>query len=449
MTSVSLVARYPQVVFAQGQIGGAGASADYAVADLDGGNAHPLMCLDTIATPTPNGIASLAAYAGRSYDFWEAPSGQPSRFAAFSLDVSADAYFTHLWVGTTDRNCNSPPTDLTTAGFGPGPPFGVEPHFRADGQRFVVYDSDWNIVTYPTDGGTTGTVVASYSAGQGTSQPFDASFDPVSYPRPAEPPRVEWTPTGVAWARASAGGWEIVTAPDPPEDAGALPTQYMHCAGVPPRQIAMLKDGTVIAGFRPTPGSGEDIYLLKPDLMQDCVVEQRYTTSPDASTSTATDFAVSPDGKWLAFLALDPTMQDASSWAMPEGGLYPGGYVYVVAITAQEGGAPQPQQVSSEPAMYGPRWIGGGTRLVFTRLDDPTTSEAPATSVVVVTPDGGGEQVVASGDGKSTFVSTSGSGSCSVGGIPGADVAPLSGTVAGGAVPIAAIALAARRRRRS
>jgi hypothetical protein len=446
--NVSIVARYPKVIFAEGQVGGTGSRADYAVADIDGGNAHALMCPDTTTTTTPNGIATLAAYAGRSYDFWEAPSGQSSRFAAFTLDDSAEAYFTHLWTGTVDSSCSSPPVDLGSAAFGPGPPFGLEPHFRADGARFVVYDNQWNIVTYGTDGGTEGTVVASYSAGQSTSQPFDASFDPVAYARPAEPPRVEWTATGLAWARAAAAGWEIVTAPDSPEDAGFVPTQYMRCPGVPPRQIAMLKDGTVIAGFRRAPDSGEDIYLLKPNVSQDCVVEQQYTSSPDAGTSAATDFAVSPDGKWLAFLALDPTTQDAAPWATPMGGLYPGGYVYVVSIgVSPDGGTPQPQQVSSEPAMYGPRWIGGGTTLVFTRLDDPGTGVAPATSVVVVSPDGGGEQVVASGDGKSTFVSTSGSGSCSLGSVRDPVPEPLGAAAACGVFAIVAAAGVARRRR--
>jgi hypothetical protein len=447
--SVSLVARYPQVIFAEGQFQSGMSAADYAVADIDGGNAHALMCADTAVTSTPDGLASFAAYAGRAYDFWEAPSGKPSRFAAFTLDDSDGAYFTHLWTGTSADNCNSPPSDLGTAGFGPGPPLGLEPHFRADGERFVVYDNQWNIVTYPSDGGAEGTVVASYSAGQSSTQPFDASFDPVAYARPAEPPRVEWTATGLAWARASAAGWEIVTAPDTPEDAGFVPTLYMRCAGVPPRQIAMLNDGTVIAAFRQTPGSGEDIYLLKPNISQDCVVEQRYTSSPDAGTSAATDFAVSPDGKWLAFVALDPTTQDAAPWAIPMGGLYPGGYVYVVSIgVPADGGTPQPQQVSSEPAMYGPRWIGGGTRLVFTRLDDPGTGGAPATSVVVVSPDGGGEQVIASGDGKSTFVSTSGSGGCSVGDVRAPDAEWMRGAVASGILAIVAAARVARRRRR-
>jgi hypothetical protein len=449
---VSPMARYPKVVFAEGRVTSTAAWADYVVADVDGNNAHSLVCQDMPATIPPNQIATLGAYAGRAYDFWEAPSGQTSLFAAFTLDNSADAYSTHLWVGPLDSSCQAHPAhDLGNAGFGPGPPFGLEPHFSPDGARVVVYDNAWNIVTYATDGGTEGTVVASYAAGQSAPQPFDASFDPVAYPRPAEPPRVEWTPRGLAWARASATGWEIVTAPDTSEDGGFVPTQYMHCAGVPPRQIAMLKDGTVIASFRQTPGSGEDIYLLKPALSMDCVVEQRYTSSPnaDAGTSTATDFAVSPDGKWLAFLALDPTTQDAAPWAIPQGGLYPGGTVSIVAIGVPDGGAPQPQQVSSEPAMYGPRWIGGGTRLAFTRLDDPGTDGAPATSVVVVSPDGGGEQVVASGDGKSTFVSTSGSGGCSVGGVRRTHPGPLQGAVAGGVLAIVAATRVARRRRRA
>jgi hypothetical protein len=406
----TLTARSPRVIFAQGQVTDAGAWAAYTVADLDGGNAHGLLCPDTLVTAVPDQIATLAAYAGRAYDFWEAPSGQPSKYAAFTVDQSADAFSTHLWVGTTESSCSLLPSDLTSVGFGPGPPFGAGPHFNADGSRFVVYDAQWNIVTYSADGAKPGNLVASYSAGQSGPPDFDASLDPLPYGGPAEPPRVEWTTTGLAWARATPTGWEIATALDMP---GSPVSSYMQCSGVTPRQIAMLRDGTVIAGYRQTPGSGEDIYLLKPNSSQACVVEQKYTSSSDAGTSTATDFAVSPDGKWLAYLALDPTVQDAAPWKLPPDGLYPGGYVYVVAIASPEAGTPQPQRVSTDPALYGPRWIGGGTRLVFTRLDG-TTGTAPATSVVVVSPDGGGETVVARGDGVNSFVSTSGSGSCSV-----------------------------------
>jgi hypothetical protein len=208
----------------------------------------------------------------------------------------------------------------------------------------------------------------------------------------------------------------------------------------------MLRDGTIVAGFRQTTGSGEDIYLLKPDPSQQCVVEQRYT-GPSAGNATATDFAVSPDEKWLAYVALDPVTQDAAPWANPQGGLYPGGYVYVVPIVVADGGTPLAQQVSSEPAMYGPRWIGGGTMLVFTRLDDPGVDGAPATSVVVVSPDGGGEQVVASGDGKSAFVSTSGSSGCSVCGTKASGEEPPRGAMLSGIVAVVAVTRASRRRR--
>jgi hypothetical protein len=436
--SATLTARSPQVVFAQGQVTDAGAWAVYTVADLDGGNAHGLLCPDTFVSAVPNQIATLAAYAGRAYDFWEAPSGHPSRYAAFTVDETADAFSTHLWVGTTETSCNLLPTDLTANGFGPGPPYGAEPHFSPDGSRFVVYDAQWNVVTYPSDGSMGGTVVASYSAGQSGPPPFDASLDPLPYDRPATPPRVEWTATGLAWARSTAAGWEIATALDMP---GSPVSSYMHCAGVTPRQIAMLRDGTVIAGYRQMPGSGEDIYLLKPNSSQTCIIEQKYTSSSDAGAATATDFAVSPDGQWLAYLALDPTVQDASPWSRSPADMYPGGYVYLVPIAPPDGATPQPQRVSSEPAMYGPRWIGGGTRLVFTRLDG-TGGVAPATSVVVESPDGGGETVIARGDGVQSFVSTSGSAGCSASGRPRPEESGVAALCA-----LAAVGSAAARRR--
>jgi hypothetical protein len=302
-----------------------------------------------------------------------------------------------------------------------------------------VYDAQWNVVTYPSDGSKGGTIVASYSSGQSGPPAFDASFDPLSYDRPPTPPRVEWTATGLAWARSTATGWEIATALDMPSSPV---TSYMHCAGVTPRQIAMLRNGTVIAGYRQMPGSSEDIYLLKPNSSQTCIIEQQYTTSSDAGASTATDFAVSPDGQWLAYLALDPTVQDASPWSLPPNGLYPGGYVYLVPIAPPDGGTPQPQRISNEPAMYGPRWIGGGTRLVFTRIDG-TGGTAPATSVVVLSPDGGGETVVAKGDGVQSFVSTSGSAGCSASGASRSDGNGLAALAALAAIGVTA---AARRR---
>jgi len=401
----------PLVLFAQGTAGDGGkGSASYAVTDFDGGS-HAVLCPDVISNSSVP-IAAFAAYAGRAYDFWEAPPGQPLKFAAFTLDAVPDAgLFAHLWSGTSASTCNAGAVDYATSGFGPGRPWGSEPHFSPDGSRFVVFDRDWNIVTFsadPADGGGGSThVVAPYPV---PYKQAPAYFDPVAAGPdagyPFEPPRVAWTDNGLAWAEPTSSGWEIVKAADTP---GATPTRYMTCKGVTPREIAMLRDGTVIVSYRPTVESSENIHLLKPDAQQNCYHEQEYTNLLDSGTSVATDFAVSPDETQIAFLEMNATAPDASPWTSGSSTL-PGGYVYVVPVA---GGTPV--LVSSDPAIYGPRWIGGGSALVFTRLDGvaPTTGR-PATSVVVIGLDGGTERVVAQGDGVSSFVSTSGNAACGV-----------------------------------
>jgi MYXO-CTERM domain-containing protein len=427
-TLVTVTATLPRVLFAQGTIGG-GAQATYVVADLDGGNAQAVMCPDT-ENHVPNEIASYAAYAARAYDFWEAPAGTPSKYAAFTLDYSG-GYSTHLFAGTTASSCDgSAPKDLGASGFGPGQPFGVQPHFSPDGTRFVVYDAQSNIVSYAADGSEHHTI-APYSS---TTPGFDPTgHDGVTH---AYPPRVEWLSSSqaVAWARSTASGWQIVEAND---TTNAQPTIIMNCTGVTPREIAMLADGSVIASYRAAPAAPENLYQLTVDSSQNCKVGHQYTNLAGASGSVATDFAVSPDGKTIAYLQLDTTTQDAAPWLMPPDASYPGGYVYTVPVS---GGTPK--QISSEPAIFGPRWIGGGTLLVFTRLDGTHDGGLPAASVVVVAPNGTGEQVVARGDGVTSFVSTSGSAACSA--TPGR-TAPV---IAGLASLMVGLAAALRRRRR-
>ncbi len=410
----------PEVFFASGVAGDGGAppSASYSLADTSGASVRSVLCpgaYDDAAAPMPQ----VAAYGGRAFDYWEGAAGQPSRFAAFTLDSAPDGGLTtHLWAGTSDATCGAPPVDLGTAAFGPGRPFGSEPHFNPSGTRFVVYDRQWRIVTYPADGAggaAAGQVIAVYPVpfGQARSALDSSGLDP-STGYVFEPPRVEWTDSGLAWAQPTASGWEIVTAPDSP-DAGT-PTTYMTCKGITPREIAMLDDGTVIASYRLTLQSSENLYHLKPNAQQSCSREQQYTALSDSPGATAADFAVSPDGTEVAFLQIDPGSQDASAW-MQGSSQFPGGYVYVVPVA---GGAPR--QISNDPALYGPRWIGSGTALAFTRLDSAAAGPSRlATSVVVIAPDGGGEQVIAQGDGVNTFVSTSGNAACSVGdeGAPG------------------------------
>jgi hypothetical protein len=419
----TVTAVVPQVLFAQGidpsqAAGGAGrASAQYTIADLDGGNAHPVVCPRFFGNAWSEAdLARLAPYAGRAFDYWEAPPGQPSKFAAFTVDYSMDAGFsTHLWAGTSASSCGAPPLDLGSAGFGPGRPYGSEPHFSPDGTRFVIFDTDWHIVTYSADEPLahiqSAHVVASYPV------PYDQAFsylDTIGYDPGSryiiEPPRATFTANGLAWAQPIAVGWEVVTAPDIPN---AVPTTYMTCPGVTPREIAMLSDGTLIVSYRQTPSSSENLYQLKPDAQRRCTQEHQYTALSDSGTSIATDFEVSPDGTSIAFLELDTSFDDASTWTQGGGAQLPGGYVTVVPVA---GGTPR--RVSSDLALYGPRWIGGGTALVFTRLDGvPSSTGLPATSVVVIAPDGGAGHVVARGDGVSTFVATSGNAACDCAGV--------------------------------
>jgi hypothetical protein len=246
--------------------------------------------------------------------------------------------------------------------------------------------------------------------------------------------------TSVAWARSnsSTGGWEIVTATD---QTNSTPSLYMSCPGVTPREIAILADGSVIASYRATATSGENIFQLAPPASPPtCQVKHQYTNVSDASSAIATDFDVSPSqtNPTLAFVQLDPTQQDASLWNLAPDNQYPGGYVYVVPVSLSM----PPSQVSPTPALFGPRWIGGGTLLVFTGLVATPDAQPPKTSVVVVAPNGMNQRVVATGDGVSTFVSTSGSAACAV----------VSGRVGPfGAALVALVAFAAllrgRRRR--
>jgi hypothetical protein len=408
--SATVIVSSPQVLYAQGVAGaradGGAGSLVYIVSDLDGGNAHPVLCPDVVTGASSQG-APFAVFSGRAYDFWEAPPSQISRFAAFTLESTDAGLTAHLWSGTASSTCMSPPVDLGTSRFGPGRPYGAEPNFRpSDGQRFVVYDKQWRIVTYASDGSGSSHVVADYSIPYSAASSF---LDPVGLEAGSgylfEPPRVVWTATGLAWAQPIQNGWEIVTAPD---QTNAPQSTYLTCSGIVPREIAILADGTVLASYRDSPGGSEDLWQLKPDAQRNCTHEQQYTHLSDAGASIATDFAVSPDGTQIAFLQIDPSTQDASPW-MQGSSQFPGGYVYVTPVT---GGAPK--QVSKDPALYGPRWIAGGTALVFTRLDGFSATGRAATSVVVLAPDGGGGHAIAQGDGVSTFVSTSGNAACSV-----------------------------------
>lgn len=457
--STKVFAVTPQIFFARGAVTDAGASAAYTVIDYDGGNAHPVVCPDTVVTSVPNEIATFAAYAGRAFDFWEAPAGQPSRLAGFMVDYTAGVgYSTHLYTTTSTTTCDGGGATALTGTFGPGTPYGSTPRFSPDGSRFAVYDKKWNIVTYPSTGTQPVNTVAQYplSFGQPGLDPTGAS-GLNGYVQ--EPPRVEWVGRqaadggqvySVAWAApmpigGGVIGWGIVTAADA---AFATPTTYMTCAGVLPRRFAILGDGSVVASYRQSTSGPEDLVHLNVNAGQ-CQVITNYTNLSNNAGAVATDFDISPDGKTIAYLAIDPTAQDASA-LMTGSSQLPGGHVFTVPVVGGSSSA-----VSVDLAVYGPRWIGAGGWLVYTRLDgvkgtQPVGSGGTlATSIVVKPFQGGGQSVVTTGDGVNTFASTSGSGACSAARGAGAgQSAWAAGAGLGGLIALAGIVRVRRRRLR-
>ena len=459
--TVTVYCGLPQAFYAQGT--GTQVNASYNVAALDGGGAHSVTCLDTAPTDPVNSgadIPAFASYAGRAYDFWEAPpldpmvedGGPGSHLAAFMVDyVAGSGYATHLYGASSVSTCDAGVTDYGATGFGYGKPYGSEPRFRPDGQRFAVFDANWNILTYAWGSTTAPNSVASYPI----QYPQASSLDPSvalgadggilqSYFQ--EPPHIEWMGTSVdggpttwqvAWAAPAGGtGWALVTAPD---QSHAQPTTYMTCPGLVPRQFAILSDGSVIASYRQTATGAEDLVHLKPPMNGSCNAITNYTNLSPQVASTATDFAISPDGQTIAFLRFDPQNDSSSNpWAL-NGAQLPGGYLYTVPVG---GGASDLTKLTPpEPAIYGPRWIGGGTQLLFTRLDGVSAAGNLKTSVVTVLPGGGTPAVVVQGDGVKTFVSTNGNAACGIG-----PTHPAGG--AAGLIGLVGLAGIARRRRR-
>jgi MYXO-CTERM domain-containing protein len=410
----------------------------YYAAGADGNKARAVTCPTTVSN------SEDPYHVGVAFDFWEPPAGQPYKFAAFYPVVGdGGTGQLQLVVGTSDSTCASPPAAV---GIFDQALAGLQPSFSADGSRVAFYDDAMNVVTIGSDG-TDKHAVTSYLASEpdGSAPIYDVGADSNS-----SPPRLQWTKSGsLAWARSTATGWQIVTAPD---QDGAPVTDYMDCLGVTPHQIAMLSDGTVIAAYRPDGAAGaENLFQLKLDPSKDCAVVHAYTalTVSDAGVAGfATDFSVSPDEKQIVYAAVDATSQSTDPWL---GGDYPGGYVYVVPV---DGSSP-PSQVTSDASLNGPRWISGGSAIAYTRIDsNPYTTQMrfgnlielinhpPTMSVRVVAASGGASRVIDYGDGTNVTVSTAGNGgSCSTG----------RGTPPGfaGLLSLAGVAYLARRRRRS
>lgn len=421
MTTVTAHAIAPTILYMFGSLIDAGPDASptftsaYYTSGSDGRQAHAVTCPVTGPTTASGGFLSVAPQIEQYFppddftDFWEAPPGQASRFAVsvINADQSGNAV---LFSGLEDASCASPPAEIAyDAGC-------EQPRFNADGSRLVFFGAnDTNIVTVNPDGSDL-RVVSNYSTGLDASPAYDTDNSGIT-----APPRPQWVGDRVAWVRqySSTPAWEIVEADDVD---GAMPQRYMACAGGTPREFQFLADGSVIVAYRTTASSGpENLYRLTPDSSQNCTIVQQYTDLGISALSQASDFAVSPDQTRIAYVQFDGVTDDSG---YPGQGL-PGGYGYVVNV---DGGTPV--RLSDDFLMFGPRWIGDGTRLVATRYDGLTDGGgivSAATSIVIRSPNPGPGVPLVSGDGYTTFAVSGSNGGCSASPEPLAPAGALLG----------------------
>jgi hypothetical protein len=425
--TATLHATAASVLFARTVFSPSGGDVAVETAGHDGSNPHAVACAISFLAMDSTTYQSRTLFAAATaMDMWEAPAGQPSRYAfsgtaTLVRDDAGDAP-TFLIAGTTESSCNQAPTTLVSTP-APSGAFG-QPRFSSDGSRLaylVPMGASFGVATIGFDGSSARTLGPIYATAP-------SSGDESQFIRPA------WQDaTHVAWPRPTGSGtWSVVVASD---TATPAPTTYMTCTGSTPHHIVMQSDGSVVTAYTPTSGAAANIFVLKPDASGACQVVHALTGLTGAN-SRAHDFDVSPDGSKVAYLHYDASQFGGAGATGNEG------YLYVVPTD----GSAAPSPVGATPVLgrIGPRWIAAGTRLAWTRAgvaaDGGDAREADDVNVVL--PDGGAPLDIVSGDGVDVVVGAVGpGGSCAVGWTG-------SGRTFG-ALALAFFALAMTRRRRA
>ncbi len=261
----------------------------------------------------------------------------------------------------------------------------------------------------------------------------------------------EWQDaTHVGWTRAestAAGAWNLVTSAVPPGTGD--PQVFMSCtsaSGAVPGRLVFLGDGSVLGTYAPSSTVPTDLVVLAPDpTTKVCTVVRNLTKLP-STTSSVADFALSPDGKTVAYTVnatgssvVYTAPVDASAAPLPVG-------TFVSSAVADGGADGGDGGDGGTPAMNlarGLRWVGGGGQLAFTyQATDGGVSQRTIGSAVFL--NGGSTVTAALAPDAGTTLTAVGSGdgtACSFGGD-----APLGdGLVTGG---IGLLALVRRRLRR-
>lgn len=379
----------------------------------------------------------LSFFADQALDWWEAPAGQPSR-AAFQdftpigndagKDAATDAATSKvsLFVATQDNSCQNPPFAARSF-FGHGGDGVFQPKFSPDGRRIAfveIRDDKAVLVTTAIDGSDSRTIASICPDGG------KECFKQYLFPR-----RPQWLDeTHVGWMRSTTElsetsiGWEIMVATDIPS---ATPSRYLTCtSGAAPLLFNFLRDGNILTTVAASRRGAENLVILSRNAAGSCQVAKKLTDLT-FDGAYARDFAISPDGKNVAYVhnAGGPP-KDAGNLEIKQGGV-----LYTVPLDGSR--APAPLGPLPRLANYGPRYIAGGTRLAWNGmapapvgydagfgLDDAGVGDSgpklvldgglPA--ITVIQADGGGFATVATGDPLSgSYVLGGGNGgSCSM-----------------------------------
>lgn len=429
---------------------------EYRTVGTDGTGGHPVACRTNGEYDAGAGELMVMSMflADMGEDWWEAPPGDPSRVAFAGADRNdAGTSSWYIGLGTNASTCQNAPVKVRPTPEDGGLSDGLnvmQPRFSKNGARVAYLEnrpSGWYVATVGYDGNDRRDLSALC--------PSEANgcFNPAVFP-----PRPQWLDNQtVGWAReysgdAGTGGWEIMVAND---SANPQPRVYMTCDGRTPRSIHFLPDGSVIANREAEDAGREDLWVLRPSSPGGkCEVVRNLTNLP-FPRAYARDFSISPDGQQVAFVR----KADPEANTPKDGGGFNidtrfGGEIYTVPVSGTA--APTPAGGTPQPALYGPRYVAGGSMLAWNGVIPDAGTDAGVANgglpVIAVMPIDGGAVSYAAKASPDAGLSAVGGGNggacdfrldlgCAVGGRAATGSVVAMGAIAG--------ALALRRRRRS
>lgn len=398
----------------------------------DGGAGNAINCFARDGG-AGSSYATQTTYTGEIWsDVWEAPAGQPSKMV-YMFVTEEDGGKTSAFLSTdANATCATPPKVLDAHPGDPSATGAFEiPRISADGTRVLYTTTNAAGQTHMTTIGLDGTakhdIAPRGSYGDGGSDPDGGRYtkDTTPGPRPA------WIDaTHVAWLQLLDGNkWQIVKASDADNQ---VPEVLMTCGTLVPNQFDLLPSGEVIVSQTikeaDANATATQLAAYTPGADKACGEPRKITKLVSASgSSSARSFSLSPDKKRVA-------------WFQETDGT--NGEMAVNVGNVDGSGEPIRLGIASSN-IYGPRWVGGGTAVVWgvagARVDAGT--HVSNSVVYANAASDAGEKLVASVPTGTTLSTVNNSSACGIG--------YGFGSAASGVGFLGLLGLGATRRRRA